>query len=259
MHLLKPTFAIVIMLSLLWATPCKAWGSQGHRIVGALADLHLQPSLRKRYQTELGISDLAGIANWADQVKRERSQGPWHYLNLPPGERDYQRERDCPQGQCVLEKIFEFSTALKKPGQSQAKRKEALMYLVHFVGDLHQPLHVGYAQDRGGNDVVLNFREKKNNLHALWDEELLPVCEQDISHCTRNLYERISPKDITHWTESSVTDWARESRVLVLEHVYAFENRDLSQSYLEKSREIAAFRLSQAGIRLAHLLSDLLK
>ncbi len=253
-------FFLAALLLPLWIAPLSAWawGPDGHRIVALLADAQLQPELRKKYQRDFNIRDLAEIANWADQVKRQRSQQTWHYLNLPQGARNYRRERDCPDGHCVLEKIHEFSRILKDPAQSRTARKEALMYLVHFVADIHQPLHLGYAEDRGGNEVPLELAGQETNLHALWDEGLIPA--GDLVQYSRNLNERIAPAVRARWAGASVTEWALESRALVLYHVYRFgPGTALSQSYVHKSQEIIALRLSQAGVRLAKLLNTLLE
>ncbi len=235
-----------------------AWGPKGHRIVAIVADANLKPEIRDKYQKDFNIPDLAAIANWADAVKRQRDEGPWHYLNLPEGERAYRKRRDCPDGHCVLEKILDFSRILEETGQSPSERKEALMYLVHFVADIHQPLHLGYAADRGGNEIPVEFEGEPTDLHALWDEGLIGA--EDLVQYARGLNARITASDREKWAAVSVTGWAQESRAVVLDHVYRFGTTGgrPDKTYVEQSREIIALRLSQAGVRLAQLLNALL-
>jgi len=248
----------MIGLILLPMSSAWAWGPLGHNILSEIADARLRPDVKTRIRENFNIKNLADVANWADRVKRKRSQGPWHYCNIAESERGYSRDRDCPDDACVVEKVRYFAGVLRQKNPRGKEGREALMYLVHFVGDIHQPLHLGNAGDRGGNAVELFFRGKATNLHALWDGGMIHLNGKSLLQYARHLNRRISPEDIENWTRLAVTGWANESRAFALDHAYLqgeSAKGSLSKEYIEKSREIIDLRLSQAGVRLADLLN----
>ncbi len=151
--------------------------------------------------------------------------------------------------------------ALIEEGPSPAKRKEALMYLIHFVGDVHQPLHLGNARDRGGNKIRVNFKGQPTNLHALWDGKLIHLAGKSLLQYSRDLSLRTTASESVKWNSTKVIEWANESRGIALNHAYLLDRspkKRLSKNYIERSREIIELRLSQAGVRLAGLLNRLL-
>jgi nuclease S1 len=299
--------AIVLLMLFFPMQNVWAWGPLGHKIVGEIADRHLAPEVKIKIRKNFNIKKLADVANWADQVKKNRSQGAWHYCNIAESERVYDRVRDCPEKACVVEKIREFVRALEvrgsfhnmektqhppspqsSPPQGERKKlllprgekagvrgfsskgravpektkREALMYLIHFVGDIHQPLHLGNAKDRGGNNISLSFKGRSTNLHALWDGGLIYLAGKSLVQYAGDLSRRVTMREAETWNLSPVTQWANESRVLALDHAYGLDDPGrgtLSKSYIERSREIIDLRLTQAGVRLAGLLNRLLK
>jgi len=238
-----------------------AWGPMGHRIVGEIAETRLLPEVKTKIRKNFNIKKLSNVANWADVVRKKRSQGPWHYCNIKVSKWAYEKNRDCPDGACVVEKIRKFARALEETKLSPEKRKEALMYLIHFVGDVHQPLHLGNARDRGGNKVRVNFKGRSTNLHALWDGKLIHLGGKSLVQYSRDLSLRTTTSESIKWNSSEVIEWANESRALALNHVYLLDRSPkgrLSKNYIRKSRKIIELRLSQAGVRLAGLLNRLL-
>ncbi|MDA0691719.1 MAG: S1/P1 nuclease [Nitrospinae bacterium] len=253
---------IVLFLILFSVQNVWAWGPPAHRIVGEIADSHLLPSVKIKIEKNFSIKKLSDVANWADTIKKKRSQGSWHYCNIKELNRSYDRDRDCSHGACVVEKISEFVHILQGRGHSKKEGREALMYLVHFVGDIHQPLHLGNARDRGGNNISLSFKGRRTNLHALWDGGLIYLAGKSLVQYASDLSRRVTDREADDWNQSHVTEWANESRVWALDHAYVLERADsgtLSKRYIEKSREIIDLRLTQAGVRLAGLLNRLLK
>lgn len=254
-----PVFLLILILFPLqdvWA-----WGRVGHRIVAEIAQTRLLPEVKTKIRKNFNIKKLSDVANWADSVRKKRSQGLWHYCNIKASEWTYVKSRDCPDGKCVVEKVGDFSRALMDEALSLQKRKEALMYLIHFVGDVHQPLHLGNARDRGGNNIRVRFRGKSTNLHALWDGKLIYLAGKSLVQYATGLSLRTTPSESEKWNSSEVTEWANESRALALNHAYMLDparKRRLSKNYIETSREIIELRLSQAGVRLAGLLNRLL-
>ena len=132
------------------------------------------PRNKKIIAEEFNINNLADIAIWADKIRRNRKhENPWHYTNVKEGEWTYVISRDCPKRNCVIEKIKEFSSVLTNVELPLKRRKVALKYLAHFVGDVHQPLHLGNLKDRGGGKIRLTYLGENVTLHYLWDGGLI--------------------------------------------------------------------------------------
>ena len=118
-------------------------------------------------------ADMPSIASWADQVRNSRKEtGPWHYIDVPVNKPHVDLKRDCPDGNCVIPKIDQFERTVADARATPLQRREALMYLIHLVGDMHQPLHCSDNADKGGNDIKLAFLGRPTNLHSLWDTGL---------------------------------------------------------------------------------------
>ncbi len=154
-----------------------AWGPEGHAVVADIAQTHLIPAAQAKLKTLLGLegrSELDEISAWADEARLKMPDtAPWHFVNIPLQENRYRAERDCRDNNCVVAKIVEFSQRLADTGVADSERLAALKWLVHFVGDIHQPLHAEDNQDRGGNDVLLALHGKSTNLHSIWDAAIL--------------------------------------------------------------------------------------
>jgi len=233
----------------------------GHRIIGEIAEGRLLPEVKTKIRKNFNIKKLSDVTNWADAVRTKRSQGPWHYCNIKESKWTYEKNRDCPDGACVVEKVGVFLRALVVERLSPIKRKEALMYLIHFVGDVHQPLHLGNARDRGGNKIQVSFKGQPTNLHTLWDGKLIQLAGKSLVQYSRDLSLRTTASESVKWNSSKVTEWANESRAFALNQAYLLGRSSkgrLSRNYMERSREIIELRLSQAGVRLAGLLNRLL-
>jgi nuclease S1 len=234
-----------------------AWGPMGHSIIGKIAQSKLLPGTKRIIREQLQVPSLANIANWADQVKKRRKQKPWHYTNIPEGILEYDRRRDCPTGGCVTEIIPKMAQTLAKPRASLKDRKEALKYLAHFVGDIHQPLHLGYASDRGGNRISLRYRGRNTNLHALWDQGLIQRGGKSLVQYARRLNCRRTVSIRLKNLREEVIRWGLESRKIVLNSVYNFNAKSgLSPNYITRSRVILNRRMCKAGTRLAGILNQ---
>ncbi len=248
----------IFIFALLGPLPtAEAWGPLGHRIAGYIAQERLDPDVRQLIQDEYKISNLADVANWADRVKKKRNQKPWHYTNIPRGQSNYLKRRDCPDGNCVTEVIPKFIREMTGPEVSKRKRKEALMYLVHFVADAHQPFHLGYEDDKGGNEIKVRYKRKWTNLHALWDSKLIPRSAKRPLRYAQKLNRKITRAEERDWLKTTPLDWCLESRSLFLKFGYpeGGNRRKLSRRYIRKGQEIIEERLVQAGVRLADVLN----
>src|SRR5690606_3577739 len=219
MRLLLALATLVFALS--WPHAAQAWGPLGHRLVARLAQAQLsvpaQSEVQRLLATE-GLDSLADIANWADELRGSdpglgRRSARWHYVNLGELDCRYDREAACRGGNCVVEAINVQATILGDRSRSDAERLQALKFLVHFVGDVHQPMHAGYARDRGGNTVQLQLHGRGTNLHAVWDTPLLRSARLDEAASAKRL-QRGQPRlpgDAARYTHAAPARWAERS------------------------------------------------
>ena len=250
-------FWLVFIVLFTTVAESSAWGPQGHRVVGLIADRHLQPQVKQFIKQKFNINSLADVATWADKRRKKRRQEkPWHYTNIAEGQGTYSADRDCPEKACVTEKILEFSQVLRDRSATILEQAQALKFLVHFVGDVHQPLHLGNQKDRGGGSLHFTYRGRNVSLHYLWDGGLIDWRRTSLLKYAERLNGDLS--DIVIWNASTVVDWANESRSLALEVAYKVDEGVLSKAYIEKGQEIIDLRLAQAGVRLANLLNSIL-
>ena len=200
--------AILVLLSV--PVSAFAWGGDGHQIVCLIAEERLTPAAKAGIHDLLGddvhISD-AEIASWADNVRRERSEtGPWHYVDIPTDAPAYDKERDGQQGNNVIDKINDFAKMLADKKAPKAERADALKFLVHFVGDLHQPLHCAERNhDKGGNARLVFFLNDPMaiNLHAVWDTSILlnRKGETPILQYAQALNAKVSAPQAKQWAK----------------------------------------------------------
>ena len=182
--LAKATF-LALALTLFACGTAAAFGPQAHALVAARAQQELTPQAArevKRLLAAIGAHSMVEVASWADE-NRDRITARWHYINFPPGNCHYERKRDCPDGNCLIEAIKAQRAILADRKRSDVERGEALRYIIHLVGDAHQPLHSGRFADRGGNRYQINIKGEGSNLHRLWDSGLaryLPHLRKDV-------------------------------------------------------------------------------
>jgi len=253
----------LLFLALLLGGNAHAFGSFGHQLIADLAQARLTPEAAGRVDGLLaleGITHLRDISTWADVVRddpRFKRTAPLHYVNFPRKQCTFVMPRDCANGVCVIGGIAAFSRVLKDPRSSEFERLIALKWLVHLVGDLHQPMHVGYADDRGGNQFQIRYQSRGNNLHWLWDTGLIEARNE-----TRQQYlARLEalPASQARFTERSPVEWAQEScRVLQGNPIYP-EKRWIGRPYIEQMQPLLDQRLKIAGERLAATLNELLR
>lgn len=231
-----------------------AWGSDGHKIVAMLAEAQLSPAARKEVDRLLALESgatLASISTWADE-HRNPATAAWHYVNFPRGDCNYQPERDCPDGKCVVAAIDRQIEVLRTPGDDE-KRLTALKYVVHFVGDIHQPLHAGFGDDRGGNSYQLQAFLRGSNLHSVWDSGLIKNLGMENEAMVKSLLIRPLQNSKSPFNAASV---AMESCHVVAQPGF-YPERLVTVDYVERYVPVMAFQLAQAGYRLAQVLNGL--
>lgn len=250
----------LVLLLLLAAAPARAWGPLGHQTVAEIAARHLTPEATAMVEELLG--DRAGPAlreasTWADDLRAFEGLGmtaPYHYVNFPRGSCSYVARRDCPGGRCVVSAIERFSAQLRD-GDSREARAAGLKWVLHLVADVHQPLHAGHAEDRGGNDFQVRWDGDGTNLHALLDSGLLRARGRRPVPFARELLERLPAPDArqVRWTRDAPVRWAEESCRNV-GAVYPASAR-IDDDYARRTRALLESRLLLAGLRLAAALN----
>lgn len=251
----------------LFTTPVFAWGAQGHRLVGALAEAELSPTARAevtKLLTGEAEPTLAGIANWADELRgtdRElaRKTSRWHFVNIGESGCRYEAARDCRGNDCVVEAIRKQAAILADLTQSTAARRDALKFVVHFVGDIHQPLHAGHARDRGGNDSQVSDAGTGSNLHSLWDSRLLYRQRlSDEAYLVRLRGLSITVPIARSPLPPASNEWAENSCAIVLRDGFYPASAKLDDAYFQRWTPIAEAQLRRAGTQLAALLNAVL-
>ncbi|MBX3726831.1 MAG: S1/P1 nuclease [Xanthomonadales bacterium] len=260
----RPALVLALAAILAAAAPARAFGPDGHRIVGDLAARQIAAGTAARVAALLaGEADasLAGVSIWADEVRERpewRHTAPWHYVNLPRGDCRYLASRDCKDGRCIVAAIGEQAEILADRSRDPALRARALKFLVHFVADIHQPLHAGHADDRGGNTFQLFYLGQGGNLHALWDGGLLRASREPWRTRSARLAEVRADTD-TRWSIRAPRAWAEAScRLIASADIYPRRPGRLPADYMERQLPVVERQLVLAGARLAALLDALL-
>ena len=234
------------------------WGQIGHRATGWIAQDLLSPQARQAVQRVLDGNSLAEVSTWMDEVRSDRSfdfMGPWHYVTIPPG-KTYETAEKA-EGGDVLWALDNVVSELKAGGLSPEQEAINLKVLVHLIGDLHQPLHVGNGTDRGGNDVRLEWFGERSNLHRVWDSEMINSKQLSFTELADFIDDGLDETVVEEWQSTHWYDWAMESQSL-LDQVYDLpENGRLSYEYMFKNFDAVQLRLLQAGVRMAGVINDI--
>ena len=239
------------------------WGAQGHMIVGQVAQNNLSKKAQTAVDKVLRGFTLAEVANWADVIKgdaRWAHTKPWHFVDIPDGE-DYSTVEHSHEGDIVTA-ITDMVQVLKSRTSSATDKENALKFIVHFVGDMHQPLHVGRPEDRGGNSTRVVFEGRNTNLHALWDSILIAKTPMDYQDYADSLEPKRlpAPYDIPEMAFSQVIDECMGARP----DIYNFRGRTgnpivIDLDYYNRNVELMNAQLLAGGKRLAKLLNTLYK
>ena len=264
-----PRRLLVAALAALAVVPAaQAWGPLGHSIVAALAQKQLSPAAEAEVEHLLALdhtTQLADIASWPDEIQDDPALATlWkqtrklHYIDFRGGPTcDYVPQRDCRNGECVVDGLAHYVAILGDKSQPDAVRLQALTFVVHFVGDIHQPLHAGYRDDLGGNKYQVQFEGKGTNLHRVWDSGMLgtrgldwPAYAQKLeAEGPVTLPPNIAPLD------NPYAQWAEESCRITAEPGFYPASHKIDQAYVDAELPVAESQLRIAGRRLAEVLN----
>jgi S1/P1 Nuclease len=255
-----------LLVAILAGSPLQealAWGTSGHSVIAEIAQRRLAPRVQEKLHDLLGGAiSLASIAGWADNVVLLRpGTAGWHFVNIPYDASGYEPGRDCPQQSgCVIEAIAQFRATLAERSGPRTKRAEALMFLVHLVGDVHQPLHCIDRGDAGGNQLAVTFFDQPMSLHAVWDYGMIEKNTLDWGAYVRRLEESWLPgKDIKALARGTPAEWAWQAHMAAIDVAYVLpEDHKLGEAYYRRALPVLDQQLALAGIRLARLLNEAL-
>ena len=250
----------MIKILIIYVTLCSfvlGWGKKGHRITAKIAETYLTKNAKIQIKKLMGHHDLSRMSNWADEIKSDPSwkiANDWHWCTIPDGEL---YEKDKHSGKAV-EKVNEFISVLKNKKSNKEDKQIALKFLIHLIGDLHQPMHVGNGIDRGGNDIKLKWFNVPTNLHRIWDSDLINLQELSYSEYSDYLLLNEDRGKIRKWQGDDVLIYIHESRDIRTQ-CYDFSGINLKWEYFYKNKDLLEKRLLQGGVRLSGELNRIFK
>lgn len=279
----------VSLVTALMPGEAAAWGDDGHKTVALIAEHYLSKEARDGVTAllaadpdDLTAHDIADAATWADRYRDANHRKDnydatkrWHFVDLeisapdltracagraplPPGTPASRGDKNA----CVVDKVSQFATELGAPGTDAGERIDALKFLLHLVGDMHQPLHASDNDDAGGNRVkvtVAGFEHKaRDELHGFWDTRFVDALGGPPAALARQLVARITPAQLKAWQQGTPDDWAMEAFQIARTDAYGEPplsgSVDLDAAYVERAKQDVALQLSRAGVRLALVL-----
>ena len=292
---MRRLLTLLVSYCIIMPSPAFSWWETGHQVIARVAAAHLTPAARSRIARIIGVEDspeiladaLAGASTWADETKAETKTGSWHFIDLAIQDRKSDISLRCPDNNCVSAQVAIFTAQLssKSPVTSRWSDLDALRYVVHFVGDIHQPLHTISDADLGGNcERVDPPVDKAKNLHALWDGALVDAVNPNDRALASELEKDIDAmpaKVRAAITAGNEDDWIWESHELALQDVYVALHiptepvefpascllappaitsitLEIGNTYMDEMKPVVRHQLAIAGLRLARVLNEAL-
>jgi len=236
------------------------WYAEGHRLIARIAESRLTPHTAESVRSILGGQSMAAASTWADDIKTQRPQTkPVHFVNIPLEATSYDPASQCGTGHCIIAELERDRQALMDSGSTDIERAEALRFLIHLIGDLHQPLHVADDHDRGGNDRNVMLRGEWLDLHKVWDGELIKTMGLSEEAYFQRLKKEMDSLNLSEFESGTTIDWAMEGHSIAKEHAYHIpKGSHLGQSYVDENLPLVDMALIKAGVRLAKVLNDAL-
>ena len=274
--MLKRQIVVLVLLAVVATARVHAWGGQGHRLVALIAAERLTPVARQNVVWLLGPETLADVSSWADRyVEGNQQTFYWHFLNIPPQATSYDRDRDCPLQpgvtagsrndtwrDCAVDRILYDKERVADTTLDRADRAVALKFLVHFIGDLHQPFHA-LGVGRGGNDVPVSIFDEEYcgsnpcNMHWVWDSALITHRNLDDEKFMTELRDQIEKNKWTARPVGTPADWAMQSHDLGNAALLP-PHGNADEAYYRKHIPTVEERLALGGLRLAAVLNEIL-
>lgn len=249
---------VIIYLGTLTSSAAVTWGPTGHRATGEIAQLYLSKKAKRQIDALLSGQSLALVSTFADEIRsdpRFQEYDTWHYVNFP-FDSTYDAYPKSEKGDLYVA-INKCISVLKDDGSNDTDKAFHLKLLVHFIGDLHQPMHVGIEEDRGGNRFQLQWFDQGSNLHKVWDSEIIEQYNMSFSELVENR-EKLTPDEIEKIQNGTLKDWMYESRELCLKVYNTTEvGANLKYNYMYEYSDIVRKQIQKGGLRLAKILNEI--
>ena len=247
----------VSLLIIFSTTNLFAWGKIGHRVVGEVATNYLNKKAKKRIITLLEGHSLAEVSNWMDDIKSDDHfdyANDWHWVTIPKGMTYEETEKN--ENGDLIQTINSLIQELKAGKLSKEKEVQHIKMLIHLVGDIHQPLHVGNGTDLGGNQVKVKWFYQNSNLHRVWDSEMIDGKQYSFTELAE-IVDNHSKDQIKDWSNDGIDSWYKEAMEL-RDQVYDFpQDGKLGYEYSYKNWDTVKVQLAKGGVRLAAILNDI--
>jgi hypothetical protein len=250
------TFIPSLLLCVALSFSASAWGPTGHRTTGWVASQYLNKKACKALEKILEGQSLAMASTWMDEIKSDSTydyMSDWHWVTIPFGQTYEQSEKNA-KGD-IIQTLERIIGELKTKKLSAAEQTQRIKILIHLIGDIHQPLHVGGKNDKGGNDIKITWFRTDSNLHRVWDSDMIDDTRLSYTELGESLRKPSAP-EYKAWQKNSVREWATESQSYQ-KQVYDYGNGRLGYRYSYLYLDIVRHRLLQAGVRLAGVLNDI--
>lgn len=250
-------FSILILL-VCAVNSTYAWGPKGHRAVGEIAQRNLKPSVKRKIAKLLNHESIAIVSTFPDDIKSDRQYSKffsWHFLNITEGE-SYAEAHKNPDGDLITG-IAYCKQVIKDPKASDEDKRFYLKFLIHMIGDMHQPLHLGRFEDKGGNDIKVTWHRKKTNLHSLWDSKMIESFGLSFTELVDEM-PKLTRKERKAIQQGDLLDWVEDIRVET-DRIYANakDGDDLGYEYSYYNVDVARIQIQHGGLRLAKVLNEL--
>jgi hypothetical protein len=270
------SLTVSIILVLACSTRANAWGKEGHEIVATIAERYLEahsPAALARAKQLLGVQSLADVAVFADDVREQRQYTKnWHYVDIPLGQGSYVAARDCRlagKGDCAVQALIRFGFVLANQSEDRCARAEALRFIIHLIGDMHQPLHNINDNDSGGNGKTVRFFDLigfdggKPNLHEVWDSGIILHSGQSVNQFVTALGPQNDPNSIAAIIQpTNPITWVEEAHKLAQDAYHALPHPnnnhiyilDANNNYFNAGLQVVKTQLRRGGLRLGRTL-----
>lgn len=252
------TLLLTLAFTVVMAPAAFGWGQIGHRAIGHIAQQHLSPEAQARLNDILEGHSLAAVSTWMDEIRSDDAYdytSTWHWVTIPDGMTYAETEKN-PDGD-ALGKINELIAALKDGNLSAEEERNTVRFLIHLVGDIHQPLHVGTGEDRGGNDFTVVWFGEPSNLHSVWDSGMINQKQLSFTELARFVIAPATDAQIADWQDSTPETWAQESMTYRDQLYDVPQDREIGYEYAYRNFDTVKQRLLQAGVRLAAVFNEI--
>jgi len=283
--MLRVSLCVLIVLACAYSARATGWGATGHQVTAGIGQTLLTDNTASQVSDILDGQALADVATWADTIKYSAGytwSAQLHYVDTPDWVCNFKKSRDCSDSRCVVGALYNYTDRLGDASLPDKQIQEALKFLTHFAGDIHQPLHVGFVGDEGGNSITGKYDGKSTNLHSIWDTSLInDRLDDDFNGDQDQWLQYLIAQVNGNWSDDAAKwakckddaavcpdDWAEESIETACSNAYTdqdgnevedgFSFDDSDGGYYDFNKQVVDIQIAKGGVRLAHILNSVL-